>query len=199
MTLALALLCSTLTRYMILEQVHHFVVTDPELSALYLIIAKIIGAVILFPGAPLTLLAGATLGVFWGSIVSLIGNTLGATAAFLVSRYFLRDYVTRTIYAKYPKIREYEGRFFKHGFVTVMLLRLIPLFPFNALNYLLGVTRVSTKDYILATALGIIPGTIAFVYFGEALAMLSIFHITMSLAAIASLIYIGRYYEKRGR
>lgn len=182
---------------MIIEQVKHFVEQDPQLTALYLIIAKIIGAVLLFPGTPLTLLAGATLGVFWGSIVSVIGNSLGATLAFLISRYFLRNYVSKTIYTKYPTIQKYEARFFNRGLLTVIILRLIPLFPFNVLNYLLGVTRIKTKDYIIGTVFGIIPGTIAFVYFGKAITMLSPFHIISSLIAIVGLTYIGKYYEKK--
>ena len=168
----------------------------PSASALILILAKIIGAIILFPGTPLTLLAGATFGIVTGSIVSLIGNILGATLAFFVSRYFLQSYVKKKILSKYPKIADYEKRFSSHGFQTVVLLRLIPLFPFNALNYLLGVTQVSTRDYILGTAVGIIPGTVAFVYFGQSLAMLSIFHTGVSVVAIIGLIFIGKYYEK---
>jgi uncharacterized membrane protein YdjX (TVP38/TMEM64 family) len=182
---------------MLIEQVKYFVEQDPQLTSLYLIIAKIIGAVLLFPGTPLTLLAGATLGVFWGSVVSIIGNTLGATAAFFISRFFLRNYVTKTIYTKYPTLHKYESRFFSNGLITVLLLRLIPLFPFNALNYLLGVTQVKTKEYLIGTAFGIIPGTIAFVYFGKAITMLSPFHIISSLIAIAGLTYIGKYYEKK--
>lgn len=184
---------------MLIEQVKHFVEQDPQLTAFYLIIAKIIGAILLFPGAPLTLLAGATLGVFWGSIVSIIGNTLGATAAFIISRFFLRDFVIKTIYAKYHAVEKYEARFFSNGLLTVIFLRLIPLFPFNALNYLLGVTQVKTKDYLIGTAFGIIPGTIAFVYFGKAITMLSPFHIISSIIAIAGLAYVGKYYEKKYR
>ena len=182
---------------MLLDQVQELISVYPEIAALILIVAKIIGALIFFPGTPLTLLAGATFGVFWGSIISLIGNIVGATLAFLVSRYFLQKYVKKEFLVKYPKISSYEQRFFSHGLRTVILLRLIPLFPFNALNYLLGVTRVSNKDYILGTAIGIIPGTIAFVYFGQSLAMLSVLHIALSVVAIIGLIYIGKFYEKK--
>jgi uncharacterized membrane protein YdjX (TVP38/TMEM64 family) len=182
---------------MLAEYIRQFVENDPKLTAVYLIIGKIVGAILFFPGIPLTLLAGATLGVFWGSIVSVIGNTLGATAAFLISRFFLRNYVTKTIYLKYPAIDKYQSRFFNHGLLTVIFLRLIPLFPFNALNYLLGVTQVKTKDYLIGTAFGIIPGTIAFVYFGNAITMLSPFHIISSIIAIVGLTYVGKYYEKK--
>ena len=182
---------------MFIHHVQALIAMYPGASALILIGAKIVGALILFPGTPLTLLAGATFGVLWGSVVSLIGNTIGAVAAFFVARYVLRDYVKKHILLKYPKIADYEKRFFLHGFKTVILLRLIPLFPFNALNYLLGVTEVSARDYILGTAIGIIPGTIAFVNFGQSLAMLNVVHIIFSVVAILGLIFIGKYYEKK--
>ncbi|MEN9852257.1 MAG: hypothetical protein RI996_200 [Candidatus Parcubacteria bacterium] len=182
---------------MIIEQVKTFITQDPELTALYLILAKIVGAILLFPGTPLTLLAGATLGLFWGSIVSIIGNTLGAIAAFVISRYFFRTFFEQKVYAKYPTIQKYESRFFSHGLSTVIFLRLVPLFPFNGLNYALGLTQVKLRDYAIGTFFGIIPGTIAFVYFGEALAMLNGFRIITALIAIIGLIYIGKRYEKR--
>jgi uncharacterized membrane protein YdjX (TVP38/TMEM64 family) len=180
---------------MIIEYIKAFVSRDPELTAVYLIAAKILGAVLLFPGTPLTLLAGATLGVFWGSIVSLIGNTLGAIAAFVISRYLLRDFFYKKVYLRYQTIQKYEDRFFKKGLATVVFLRLVPLFPFNGLNYALGVTQVKLRDYAIGTFFGIIPGTIAFVYFGDALSMLSPFHIITALIAIAGLVFVGKYYE----
>lgn len=182
---------------MLIEQIEKYIIETPEIAGLYLIIGKIIGAIILFPGTPLTLLAGVTLGTFWGSIVSVIGNVIGATAAFLLARFFLKDFVQKKFLSKYKNIEKYEKRFLERGLATVILLRLIPLFPFNVLNYLLGVTKVSTKDYILGTFIGIIPGTIIFVYFGEALKMLSIFHTVSALTGIILLTFIGKYYDKK--
>lgn len=184
---------------MLIEHIEMYIHMNPNLSGLYLIIGKIIGAILLFPGTPLTLLAGATLGVVWGSIVSIIGNTLGATAAFFIARYFLKDFVQKKCYEKYPTIAKYEHSFATRGFATVVLLRLIPLFPFNVLNYMLGVTHVKPREYILGTFIGIIPGTIAFVYFGKSITMLSPFHIITSLVAIIGLTYIGKHYEKKSR
>jgi uncharacterized membrane protein YdjX (TVP38/TMEM64 family) len=184
---------------MIIEQLKTLVARDPELTAAYLIAAKILGAILLFPGTPLTLLAGATLGLFWGSIVSIIGNTLGAIAAFVISRYLFRDFIYNKLYIKYPTIQKYEERFFKNGLATVIFVRLVPIFPFNALNYVLGLTQVKLRDYAMGTFFGIIPGTIAFVYFGEALSMLSPFHIITAIIAILGLTYVGKQYEKQSQ
>lgn len=177
---------------MLIEKIKYLISIHPELTGFYLIIGKIIGAIILFPGVPLTLLAGSFLGIFWGTIISLIGNVLGAMFAFYISRYLFRDLINKTLYIKYKKIKEYEDNIFRKGFITIFLIRLTPIFPFNVLNYLLGVTKVSAKDYFWGTFLGIIPGTIAFVYFGQSLMMFSIFHMILALIIIGFLMYLGK-------
>lgn len=183
---------------MILEEIQMLVVTHPNLAALYLIIGKVIGAIILAPGTPLTLLAGAVLGSGKGFIVSMIGNTLGAIAAFFIARFVGQKYIVNKVLPKYPKIKEYENKLTKErGLQTVLFLRFVPLFPFNILNYILGVTSVSAKNYILGTFFGLIPGTFAFVYFGESLRMLKAFNIILAVGGIAALVFIGKYYEKR--
>lgn len=181
---------------MLLEQLRLLIENNESLTPVLLILAKVLGAVLFLPGTPLTLLAGGLLGTFWGTIVSLIGNILGAAAAFFIARYFLRGIVKEKVLSKYPKLKAYEEKFFKDGLRTVLFLRLVPLFPFNALNYALGVTRVSAKDYIIGTSVGIIPGTLAYTYFGESLAMLSPLNIALALVAITGLIYIGKRYER---
>jgi uncharacterized membrane protein YdjX (TVP38/TMEM64 family) len=180
---------------MLVEQLRLVIEHNETLTPILLILAKVFGAILFFPGAPLTLLAGGLLGTFWGTIVSLIGNILGAVLAFLIARYFLRDVVKEKVFSRYPKLKAYEEKFFKDGLRTVIFLRLVPLFPFNALNYALGVTRVRAKDYIIGTSVGIIPGTLAYTYFGESIAMLSPLNIAFALLAIIGLVYIGKRYE----
>lgn len=180
-----------------IEHIRLIIEQNETLAPLLLILAKVLGAVLFLPGTPLTLLAGALFGVVNGVVISLIGNILGATAAFLLGRFFLKSFVQEKILARYPSIKKYEERFFSQGLKTVIFLRLVPLFPFNALNYLLGVTHVKTKDYIIGTSIGIIPGTVAFVYFGESLAMLSVVNIIFACIAIIGLVYLGKYYERK--
>ncbi|MEN9551978.1 MAG: hypothetical protein RI935_355 [Candidatus Parcubacteria bacterium] len=178
-----------------METLQLLVAEYPHYAALILIVGKVIGAIAFLPGTPLTLLAGATFGVWYGTLISLVGNIVGATFAFLIARYVMRGYVAKHLLSKYKKLETYEEKFFKEGMKTVLLLRLIPLFPFNALNYLLGVTRVSTRDYMIGTSIGIIPGTFAFVYFGESLAMLSPINIALAVIAIAGLVLIGKKFK----
>ncbi|MBI4208193.1 MAG: TVP38/TMEM64 family protein [Deltaproteobacteria bacterium] len=126
-----------------------------------------IAACVLFiPGSILTLGAGVVFGVVKGSILVSIAATLGATAAFLVGRYFARDWVAHKIEGN-EKFKAIDEAVAKEGWKIVGLTRLSPLFPFNLLNYAYGLTRVSLRDYFFASWVGMIPGTILYVYIGS--------------------------------
>lgn len=168
---------------------------DKFTAAGLLILGKTLGGVLVIPGTPLTILSGVLLGAFWGTVVAVVGNLIGATLAFLLARYLFRDYVQNNILKKYPKINEYENKLAKNGLLTVIFLRLIPIFPFNILNFALGVTDIKFKDYFLGTLIGIIPGTFMFVYFGESVKMLSIYNIGFAILGILGLSYLGRFWK----
>nr|WP_256871777.1 TVP38/TMEM64 family protein [Nostoc sp. TCL26-01] len=135
------------------------------IGALAFIILYIIATVAFLPGSILTLGAGVVFGVVMGSLYVFIGATIGATAAFLVGRYLARGWVAKKI-AGNDKFRAIDAAVGREGLKIVLLTRLSPIFPFNLLNYAYGVTRVSLKDYILAS-IGMIPGTIMYVYIGS--------------------------------
>ncbi len=123
-------------------------------------------ATILFiPGSVLTLGGGVLFGLWWGSVYVLIAATLGATFAFLIGRYLSRDRVVKYMEA-HPKFQSLDRAVAKEGLKIVFLTRLCPLLPFNLLNYALGITQVSLKDYILGS-FGMIPGTVMYVYSGS--------------------------------
>lgn len=126
----------------------------------------ILACVLFIPGSVLTLGAGALFGVAWGSIYVSIASTLGAAAAFLIGRYLAREAIARKMesHARFKAIDEAVA---KEGWKIVGLVRLSPVFPFNLLNYALGLTRVSFRDYVLASWLGMIPGTVMYVYIGS--------------------------------
>jgi uncharacterized membrane protein YdjX (TVP38/TMEM64 family) len=123
-------------------------------------------ATLLFvPGSILTMKGGCLFGVFWGSVYVVIAAILGATWAFLIGRYLSRDWVSRQI-GKNPKFQAIDAAVAKQGWKIVLLTRLSPIFPFNLLNYLFGVTQVSLKDYILGS-IGMVPGSVMYVYIGS--------------------------------
>jgi uncharacterized membrane protein YdjX (TVP38/TMEM64 family) len=122
--------------------------------------------VLFLPGSILTLGAGFVFGVVRGSVLVSISATLGATAAFLVGRYLARDWVGAKI-AGNEKFRAVDEAVAREGWKIVGLTRLSPAFPFNLLNYAFGVTRVSLRDYFFASWIGMLPGTVMYVYIGS--------------------------------
>ena len=136
-----------------------------SVGAVAFILLYIIATVAFLPGSILTLGAGIVFGVVLGSFYVFIGATIGATAAFLVGRYFARGWVAKKIEGnkKFRAIDEAVGR---AGLKIVLLTRLSPIFPFNLLNYAYGITGVSLKDYVIGSV-GMIPGTIMYVYIGS--------------------------------
>lgn len=169
---------------------------NPFMIAGILIALKSVAPPLGFPGTPLTLITGSIFGVWIGTLVAIIGNTIGATLAFLLARYIFQDY-TKKLISKYPRIEKYTSRLEKHGLSTVLFLRLVPLFPFNIINFLLGVTPLPLRVYVLGSFIGMIPGTFLYVYLGGSLQMLSPLNITLSIIGIIALTLIGKYYEKR--
>lgn len=161
----------------------------------------VIATVLFLPGSALTLGAGALFGVVRGSILVSVASTLGATAAFLVGRYIARDWVARKIQgnAKFDAIDVAVGR---EGWKIVGLTRLSPIFPFNLLNYAYGLTKVRLRDYVLASWIGMMPGTVMYVYIGslarlgaeagEAPAAQTVMRLVGLVATVAVTLYITR-------
>ena len=130
------------------------------------VLLYIVAAVLFVPGSALTLGAGALFGVGLGSVLVSVGATLGATAAFLVGRYLARDWVAKKI-AGHPAFAAIDRAVAAEGWKIVGLTRLSPAFPFTLLNYAFGLSRVSLRDYVLASWIGMMPGTVMYVYLGS--------------------------------
>jgi len=127
------------------------------------IILYVLRPLILFPAAVFSASAGAIWGLK-GLIYLLIGANLSAIAEFIIARYFAREAVEKLIKGKFSGI---DKQIEKRGFITVLLIRLIPNVPWDIQNLALGLTKVKLRDYVLATLIGILPGSFALVYFGS--------------------------------
>ncbi|MEK7433756.1 MAG: TVP38/TMEM64 family protein, partial [Cyanobacteriota bacterium] len=124
------------------------------------------GVIISFPGLILTLAGGIIFGTAKGTLVNVIASNLGASCAFFIARYLGRDFTEKLIKGKLKSIDENLG---ENGFIAVLRLRLIPLVPFNLLNYAVGFSKVKYKDYALGSFLGMIPGTFIYTFFADAI------------------------------
>jgi uncharacterized membrane protein YdjX (TVP38/TMEM64 family) len=114
------------------------------------------------PGLAITIVAGAIFGSVAGVIVVSIGSTLGASLAFLIARYFARDATAKWL-AKREKFKKLDDLTEKHGAIIVAIVRLVPLFPFNFVNYGFGLTRVPFWTYVVWSWLCMLPATILYV------------------------------------
>ncbi len=130
------------------------------------VLLYVLATVLFVPGSILTLGAGVLFGVVRGSLLVSVAATLGATAAFLTGRYFAREWVSEKIQGN-SRFEAIDRAVAEEGWKIVGLTRLAPVFPFNLLNYAFGLTRVSLKDYVLASWIGMIPVTVLYVYVGS--------------------------------
>lgn len=124
-----------------------------------------VGTVLFVPGALFGLAGGLLFGPLWGTVVNLAGATLGATAAFLAARYVASDWVRRKTAGRLERLMTGVDA---EGWRFVAFLRLVPLFPFNLLNYALGLTRIPLAQYVLASIVCMAPGTLAYTWLGHA-------------------------------
>lgn len=135
------------------------------LGPLVFILIYALAAVLFLPGSVVTLLGGALFGPVWGLLYNLTGATIGATIAFFIARYVAADWVAH-------KAGRRLGRLIAgvdaEGWRFVAFTRLVPLFPFNLLNYALGLTRIPPLHYVLATVVCMAPGGFAYTYLGYA-------------------------------
>ena len=122
-----------------------------------------------FPVAVLALAGGLLFGLWWGSVYTFIGAVLNGALMFLLARYVGRSQVQRLVEQKLSpqwqrRLQMADG---KEGFLLLIILRLIPAVPYNLINYTFGLTGISFSSYLLASAIGIIPGTFAFINIGD--------------------------------
>ncbi|WP_421656203.1 TVP38/TMEM64 family protein [Leptothermofonsia sp. ETS-13] len=171
----------------------------------------ILATVLFIPGSLLTLGGGAIFGVLLGSVYVFLAASIGATLAFLIGRYLARGWVSKQIEGN-TKFKAVDNAIAREGLKIVILTRLSPVFPFNLLNYALGVTQVSLKDYLVGF-IGMLPGTVMYVYIGSlagSLAMIGspstanpqtqmiqwIIRIVGLIATIAVTVYVTRIARK---
>jgi uncharacterized membrane protein YdjX (TVP38/TMEM64 family) len=126
----------------------------------------VLAAVLMLPGSLLTVGAGLAYGPLWGTLLVSPVSVAAATLAFVLGRTAARGWIARRTAAD-PRFRAVDAAIGRHGLKIVILLRLSPVFPFNVLNYALGLTGVTLRDYVLGSFVGMLPGTFLYVYLGS--------------------------------
>ncbi|MEX2580155.1 MAG: TVP38/TMEM64 family protein [Verrucomicrobiales bacterium] len=130
------------------------------------VVVYAVATVLFVPGFALTVGAGALFGVLKGTLWVVVGSNLGASAAFLIGRYLARDRVAKRI-AGNEKFEALDSAIGREGWKIVVLTRLSPVFPFSLLNYAFGLAKVKWLHYAAASLVGMLPGTVMYVYLGS--------------------------------
>ncbi len=165
--------------------------------------------VLLLPGIMITMGAGFMFGVVAGTVSVVIATTLGATIAFLIARSCFSDRITRYL-LNHPKLKRLNDEFACEGWRFILLIRMVPFFPFKLSNYFFGLIRFSSKDFLVGTFFGIIPITTFNVYLGSLVADIAqvgagdivrsplawAFYIFGFVVTLITVIYISRHTSK---
>jgi uncharacterized membrane protein YdjX (TVP38/TMEM64 family) len=178
------------------ETLREMVLSYGIYAPLIFILIYILVTIFFLPGTPASIAGGLIFGATLGTLYVVTGATIGAIIAFTVARLLGEQFIEDILKGKYKKLYEYDKKIEKSGFMTVLILRLVPIFPFNALNFALGLTRVKFKDYALATLLGIIPGSFALAFFGAGLGQLNISHIIGASLLFITLMFIPKIHKR---
>lgn len=135
---------------------------NPFAPIIYVLI-YVVGVIFALPGLALTITAAPIFGFWNGLLLVVIGANIGCQVTFWISRVFGKDFVNKFIKAD-SFLDKASNKIEKNGFIFMLSIRLIPIFPFNGINYLSGLTKVKYKDYTLGTLLGMLPVTAVYVY-----------------------------------
>jgi uncharacterized membrane protein YdjX (TVP38/TMEM64 family) len=171
--------------HLIKEKVEALGIWIPLIYVLFYILRPLI----LFPATILSILGGVIFGYFWGIILVLIGAMLSAVTEFLLSRYFVRKSIMALL--NDDRLFNLDSVVRKHGFKTVLLIRLIPNVAFDIQNFSLGLSGVKFKEYLLGTFLGIIPANFIYVYLGYSCLKIKYLWKTVVILSILLIFYFS--------
>jgi uncharacterized membrane protein YdjX (TVP38/TMEM64 family) len=136
----------------------------------------------------LTLLSGAVFGFFLGTLLTMFSATTGATIAFLMARYMFRDFMARKFSRQFQKMDKHMR---KEGKVYLLIMRMIPVSPFVVINNVMGLTNMNVGTYYVITFIGMLPGTMIYIYAGLKISQINDVSEILSLPVILSLTAIG--------
>ena len=165
----LAVLCIYLSTHITPGQLQAAISRWGSLAPLAYILSFTLLPAFFFPVAVLALAGGLLFGLFWGSVYTFIGAILNCTLMFLLARYAGREKVEALIQKKLSPVwqQRLQNLNSSGGFALLVILRLIPAVPYNLINYAFGLTAMPWRTYIIGSAIGIIPGTLAFINIGD--------------------------------
>lgn len=190
----IAIIVITLTTFNVssweVSSIRDWIASFGLFASIIFIAVYAVAPVLLIPASLLSLAAGALFGPGLGTIYVLIGATLGATNAFITSRYFSSGFHKKIEGNKKFNLKKLNANIESHGLTYIIILRLIPIIPYTLLNYALGITKVRLRDFIIGSFIGMIPGVFVYVFLGSALYSLNTTQISIAVLLFTSIIVI---------
>lgn len=182
------------SQYLDPEKLRSFIASWGSRAPSIFIAISVIRPVFLFPASILTVVGGILFGSITGTIYAVAGSTLGAVVAYFLSKILGSDFI-QVIFGS--QLLRMESILSEQGFRIIFVLRLIPVIPFDLVNYASGLVRVKFLYYVGGTALGLVPATFAYTFLGESLKKLYSFQFFLSIIFFVLLIYIPILYERK--
>ncbi|KQX68144.1 TVP38/TMEM64 family protein [Paenibacillus sp. Root444D2] len=164
------------------EDIRAWILSFGWASPVLFIFIYAVRPLILFPASVLSLTGGLAFGPVWGTVYTIVGATIGAVLSFWLARFLGNKLVSTRSKEKWGKL---EKQLQQKGFIYILLLRLIPIFPFDLISYGAGVAKVNFSAFLFGTLLGIIPGTFAYSFLGS-----SFLHEKKSYIVIAVIVFV---------
>jgi uncharacterized membrane protein YdjX (TVP38/TMEM64 family)/Fe-S oxidoreductase len=155
------------SRYLQKDRLQELIAAYGALAPTVYILIYTLAPVLFLPGLPITIVGGILFGPFWGVVYAITGASLGASLAFLVARYIARDWITAKLTGS--RWKKLDSEVARNGWKAVAFTRLIPIFPFNLLNYAFGLTKIPFPHYVAATFVFMLPACVAFIVFSSSL------------------------------
>lgn len=190
---AVLIMCSQHLKYITPTVVRDFLVQFGPLAPFIYIVLFTFVPLTLFPDAVLAIAAGLVFGILPGALYTMIGAASGGTLAFLITRNIGHEAVLKKLESHSKISHMIEEK----GFFIVLIMRLIPLIPFDVISYAAGATNIKYKDYMLATLLGIIPGVTILVTMGDGLASPDQPKLYMAICAFIILLVVAKRGHKK--
>jgi len=185
-----------LSKYLSIDKIRALVESVGVFAPIIFISLYAVSILFFLPASPFSVASGVLFGGIFGTIYVVIGATIGAMAAFLLARYLGEDFVHNLVKNKFERIEKYNRKLEDKGLLSVLIVRLIPAFPFTASSFAFGLTKVKFRDFFIATLVGIIPGSYAYVNLGSGLVTMNFTQLFIAIALIIILATSAYIYDK---
>jgi len=179
------------------EKIREFILGFGVFAPLvYLAIYGLRGVVVIIPVFAMAITSGLVFGIWWGWILNVTGATINATISFLAARYFGRGFIDSLPFFKSGKLKSFDEKAEQHGFKVILVMRLIPLFQYDAVNFGSGLSRIRLRDYIFASFIGMLPGGFITNFLGSSIENWRSPKFILALALFVLLMFVPFFYKK---